>query len=390
MSNSIFPTLAGVQMGVERTAVYDTTVQREFGGRELRIARSYGPRYRYRLDFDFLRQDATTDEAAALLTFYAAHAGAWDSFLFSDPYDSAVTAQEFGAGDASTTTFQLRRTAAGSASDLLGTWPYYSASRTNLLLQSADLATTWANTASAETVNAAMAPDGSGVYADKLTEDGATNVHQVTQSATLALGMYTLSVYAKADTRTFISLGIGASAASTFNLGTGAVGTVTLGSAAISSVGNGWYRCSVTTGTTTSGATTISLGLAQSSATTNYTGTAGYGAFLWGTQLEAGVTPTRYIATTTAAVTERPTSGYEPIWEPLWASVSITNAGAATSAWTPGASGLVNFTAAPASGNALAWSGSFMRRVRFDGDTLDVQRRYSRIWKASVDLITVL
>lgn len=108
MSSSIYPSLAGVQIGVERTPVYSTTVQTEASGRELRVAQRSAALYRYRMAYDFLRQDAAGDEAQTLLAFLAAHRGSWDSFLFTDPYASTASATSFGTGDGSTTVFYLR------------------------------------------------------------------------------------------------------------------------------------------------------------------------------------------------------------------------------------------------------------------------------------------
>lgn len=108
MSASIFPTLAGSEIEIDRSPIYDTTVQRESSGRELRIARQSAARYRYRVRYDFLRQDSGGDEFGTLMTFYATHRGSWDSFLFTDPKDSAVTTASFGTGDGTTTIFYLR------------------------------------------------------------------------------------------------------------------------------------------------------------------------------------------------------------------------------------------------------------------------------------------
>lgn len=107
MSSSIFPTLAGSLIDVSRSAFYDTKVQMEASGRELRISNRSAARYRYRIEYDFLRQDSGGDEAQTLLAFHAAHRGAWDSFLYTDPYNATATATSFGTGDGATTVFYL-------------------------------------------------------------------------------------------------------------------------------------------------------------------------------------------------------------------------------------------------------------------------------------------
>jgi uncharacterized protein (TIGR02217 family) len=108
LSTSVYPTLAGSQIDVDRTPVYSTTVQTEASGRELRIAQRSAARYRYRISYDFLRQNASPDEAQTLLAFLSVHRGQWDSFLFTDPYNAAASATSFGTGDGTTTIFYLR------------------------------------------------------------------------------------------------------------------------------------------------------------------------------------------------------------------------------------------------------------------------------------------
>ena len=73
-----------------------------------------------------------------------------------------------------------------------------------------------------------------------------------------------------------------------------------VGSAAVTSIGNGWYRASVTfTSTTTT--LVVSVGLASG---TNgvYTGDGTSGAYIWGAQLVQGSVPGNYQATTSAAL----------------------------------------------------------------------------------------
>lgn len=392
MSVNIFPTLAGSQMEVERTPYYGTVIQTEASGRELTLTQQVAPRYRYRISYDFLRQDGTTDEAATLLSFLAAMRGSYEPFLFLDPYDSTVTAQEFGVGDAAATVFQLQRHAGGTWTDVLGTWPAYTTTRTNSLRYSADLTngTYWPNTGSDESGNAVMAPDGSGYYADKLRETAVTSSHCVSQQVTVGTATYTFSVYAKAGERTAFEMEMSSNSAR-FNLSTGAVDSSAGVTAAISSVGNSWYRCSITCALTT-GNVDFYLRLYNSGST--YLGTATYGAYFWGAQLETGSTATRYIATTTDPVVQHPTwwstgggEGWEPIYAPAWASVSVT--GTAIT-WTPGTAGGIVFATPPVSGAALAWSGTFYRRVRLASDSLQTRRRTSRIWSGEVELVSVI
>lgn len=115
MSNLIFPsTLPGVTIDVHREPVFDTHVQKSISGKELRFVYSTFPLYRYTLNFELLRAGASYLEFQKLFGFYTRHFGQYDSFLFQDPEDNAVTAHAFGVGDGGVTDFQLQRTLVAS------------------------------------------------------------------------------------------------------------------------------------------------------------------------------------------------------------------------------------------------------------------------------------
>ena len=164
------------------------------------------------------------------------------------------------------------------------------------------IAATWTLTASSLSSNSATAPDGTST-ADKLIENSASAIHKVAQSVpglvlTLAdATTYTFSVYAKASTRSQISLNVvGLSATALFDL-SAVTATLTAGTdAAIESVGNSWYRCSLTYVTTSASQFSHEIRLASSGNVT-YTGDGTSGLFIWGAQVEEGDEADYYVRT---------------------------------------------------------------------------------------------
>jgi hypothetical protein len=187
-------------------------------------------------------------------------------------------------------------------------------SRTNLLTYSSEISNAaWTKNQVVVTENSLTAPDGT-VSADTIAEDTTTNFHRVispTFSVTSGTA-YTFSVYAKKGTNNFVQLFVSTgfdsvNAFANFNIDVGTVGTV--GSAAtstIANVGNGWYRCTMTTtSSATSAVAIINYGLVTSSTAAraeSYLGT-GKTVFVWGGQVEAGAFATSVIPTTTTALT---------------------------------------------------------------------------------------
>ena len=186
----------------------------------------------------------------------------------------------------------------------------------NLILQSQIIGgTSWTNVATTASVNNTTAPDGT-TTASSIVATTANTSHRCIPSAAISgiiIGSpYTVSVYAKANgyTKLFIGDNYGDKIAVTFDLTAGTVISNTRGVGTITSVGNGWYRCSVTwTQTTYTIFNPLFIGYPDSGTTgfnsdgVSYAGDGTSGLFIWGAQLEQRSSATAYNATTTTALT---------------------------------------------------------------------------------------
>lgn len=184
----------------------------------------------------------------------------------------------------------------------------------NLLVRSQEFDNaSWTKGNSSVSANSAAAPDGT-VTADKLVENTSASTHQCYQATTLTAQVHTLSFYAKAAGRSWVFANWAASGnlGAYFNLSAGTIGTVDSGySATIQSVGNGWYRCSVTK-LTTAAVWYAELDMATADGVFIYTGDGTSGIYLWGAQLSVGPYALDYTPTTTAAV-YGPRFDYDPV-----------------------------------------------------------------------------
>lgn len=114
MSNAIFPALAGIGWPVKKTPQFNSKVQSAISFAEVRAAFAPYPQWRWALTYNFLRADTTNLEYQTLVNFFLTRQGKFDSFLFDDQSDNAVTDQLFGVGNGSSVAFQLSRTFAAN------------------------------------------------------------------------------------------------------------------------------------------------------------------------------------------------------------------------------------------------------------------------------------
>lgn len=186
-------------------------------------------------------------------------------------------------------------------SKMVDVWPIISDSR-NLFDYSEDFTNAlWPKTAVTVTGNTLAAPNDS-LTADTITANGVASVHQIVQSRSVITGnIYTVSVYARANTNNFVQL-LGTSPIfggnfwANFDLITGTVGTFgATTTASIQNAGGGWYRCIITGVAVGTTAGNISIVLVSSaSASRAESNSLNTSLFIWGAQMELGSVATTY------------------------------------------------------------------------------------------------
>jgi hypothetical protein len=189
----------------------------------------------------------------------------------------------------------------------------------NLTLYSEDYTNVyWTKNGGSITLNSTQAPDGN-VTGNKFTEDSGNSVHRVYESPTFVTGaVYTYSVYLKYIGRRYVMIeqsnasGIQVIFDIQNGLVAASVGAAAPISTSVTSVGNGWYRCSLTFTYSVLG-TTIIIGGNNSgtAAALTYTGLNGDAFYIWGSQLNLGSIAQTYQKTTSATNIQYITKWYD-------------------------------------------------------------------------------
>jgi hypothetical protein len=183
---------------------------------------------------------------------------------------------------------------------------------TNLLTWSEDFTNaTYTKIEVTATANTTTSPDGT-TNADSILETATGGTHESWQRASMTSGqLYTQSCFLKANGRNRVLMQIFDNAtqyaSAIYDLSTGVV-VASVGTATIQSMGNGWYRCTITGTSPATGSGYCVLGLCESTYTNSsvmpsYSGDASKGVYWWGFQVENSSYPTSYIPTTSASAT---------------------------------------------------------------------------------------
>lgn len=111
MSNLVFTPPPFLGWSVFKSPEMKTIVQSAASGKTTRAQLWANPIWHFKLTWEILKDgNATPSDFQTLVDFYLARGGSFDTFLYTDPTDNAVTNQSFGTGDGVTTSFQLVRT----------------------------------------------------------------------------------------------------------------------------------------------------------------------------------------------------------------------------------------------------------------------------------------
>ena len=109
------PALPGVGWSVHKKPVFSTLVASHVSGREVRDALYQNPIWQFELTFDGLSSSPTSysglgaNSMQTLMGFFLACQGQYNTFLYTDPTNSAATNVTFAIGDGTTSVFTFSR-----------------------------------------------------------------------------------------------------------------------------------------------------------------------------------------------------------------------------------------------------------------------------------------
>lgn len=284
--------------------------------------------------------------------------------------------------------------------DWQGTQRLYPTARTNIAIQSQTF-NTWANSASTQVDNAAVAPSGI-AQACTYKEDSSTGLHYMARpgitwadSTVYCVSMWVKRGSGARDLLFYVYDKAAVQRGARFGMSSGTVDNI------ISAIEygvipgpNGWYRLWFTFNSATGGNTPSPTVMLWNGSTTSYAGDGTSGLELFGLQVEVGTRPTSYIATVAApvSVTDYTPSGNSLVLaqttNPAVNQRVATNGGAGdgvttaflvSPAGTPTVSAIykngvalatpsdyalagntATFVVAPAAGSTITWSGSYV------------------------------
>jgi uncharacterized protein (TIGR02217 family) len=113
MSNAVFPSFPGLTWNVVRRPKWNTITKSSVSGREFRSAQYSYPIWQYKMSYEVLRARSALQEMQQLAAFFNARQGSYDTFLYTDPDDNSVAAQQFGVSNGSQVAYQLVRSFGG-------------------------------------------------------------------------------------------------------------------------------------------------------------------------------------------------------------------------------------------------------------------------------------